>query len=614
MYLNWSKSDTDYYAIDIEADSLTPRIVYCLCYENIKTRKKGSLTDYESIKRFIESVRQSGGKFIGHNSIKFDIPVLNRLVGTKIALADSIDSLVLSTLYSPSLEGGHSLESWGHRVKMPKGDFNDFSCFSEEMLTYCAQDTAICAEVFRRLTAAMVKVGISEKSCWIQHRIIHILEKQRKNGFHFNEHKAIDLRTTLELRKEELEQSIIKQFPPVLEPIATYAKALKADGSYGAGYLRHLDKYPRVELLDDGRYTAFDYISFNLGSPKQRVEKLLELGWKPEEFTKPSKSHPKGQPKPTEKGDLSPSLQRFADEAGIQEVAMIAKWMAFAARSSMIQTWLNEYNYDTQAIHGNIFVADTLRFRHQAPNTANIPAVRSNDDGPILGEAGYYTYESRDVWEARPGRTLVGTDAKALEYRMLAHWVGNQELIDVVLNSDVHSFTQKMAGLKTRANAKTLNFAIIYGSGDAKTGKIVGGNAKDGKALKEKLFANIPGLGDAIQEAQREYRNGRIKLIDGSAIICPSEHAAFNYKLQGSGARLMAQGAIFLEGYIRSKGLDSLKVGDIHDEWQYDVARSDADEHSKLATQALRDAGEELNLKIGTDGESKIGRTWACTH
>lgn len=613
MYLDWQKTDAEFLAIDIEADSLTPAVIYCMTWENVKTKERGELVGHAAIRQFIES--NYGSKWIGHNIVKYDVPALNRILGTRIALGDCIDSLILSTLYSPSLEGGHSLASWGMRLKMPKGDFDDFSKFSPEMLVYCAQDTAICAETFRRLTAAMIRVGISEKSCWIQHRIIHILERQRKNGFHFNEHKAIDLRNTLELRKNELEQSIIKRFPPVLEPIATYAKALKADGSYSAGYLRHSGQYPRVELLDDGRYTAFDYVSFNLGSPKQRVEKLLELGWKPEEFTKPSKSHPNGQPKPTEKGDLSPSLRKFADEAGIDEVAEIAKWMAFAARSSMIQTWLNEYNYDTQCIHGNIFVADTLRFRHQAPNTANIPAVRlDKDEHPILGEAGYYTFESRDCWEGRPGRTLVGTDAKALEYRMLAHWVGNQELIDVVLNSDVHSFTQEMAGLKTRANAKTLNFAIVYGSGDAKTGKIVGGNAKDGRALKEKLFANIPGLGDAISEAQREYRNGRIKLIDGSAIICPSEHAAFNYKLQGSGARLMAQGAIFLEGYIRSKGLSSLKVGDIHDEWQYDVSNEDAEEHARLATQALRDAGEELNLRIMTDGESKIGRTWACTH
>jgi DNA polymerase I-like protein with 3'-5' exonuclease and polymerase domains len=196
---------------------------------------------------------------------------------------------------------------------------------------------------------------------------------------------------------------------------------------------------------------------------------------------------------------------------------------------------------------------------------------------------------------------------------MLAHHVNNKELIDVVLSRDVHQFTADMAGVD-RNGGKTLNFAIIYGAGDAKAGSVVGGKAKEGKLLKEKLFANIPGLGEAIQQAKDEYKRGRITLVDGSKIICPQEHASFNYKLQGGGARVMFQAAIFLEQHIWRKGLDSLKVGDIHDEWQYDVAKEDAEEHASLARQALVEAGEELNMNIPMDGKSIIGLNWAETH
>ena len=117
-----------------------------------------------------------------------------------------------------------------------------------------------------------------------------------------------------------------------------------------------------------------------------------------------------------------------------------------------------------------------------------------------------------------------------------------------------------------------------------------------------------------MDDAIAEQQSGRILLVDGARIVCPSPHAALNYKLQGGGARVMAQAAIFLEQYIRRDGLDSLKVGDIHDEWQYDVNPRDARQHAVRSVQAIREAGEELSLNVPLDGTAKEGLTWAETH
>ena len=85
-------------------------------------------------------------------------------------------------------------------------------------------------------------------------------------------------------------------------------------------------------------------------------------------------------------------------------------------------------------------------------------------------------------------------------------------------------------------------------------------------------------------------------------------------ELQGSGARVMALGAVLLERDIQVRQLDSLKVGDIHDEWQYDVHPDDADEHGLVAVQYIVKAGEKLKLNCPLDGTSKKGLTWAATH
>jgi DNA polymerase I-like protein with 3'-5' exonuclease and polymerase domains len=613
MYLTPTE---DHWVIDIETEKLEdPKQLWVMCYENAVTSEKGSLTDGDAIVRFFES--HPGATYIGHNIVKFDAPTLNRLLGTKLGIKQLVDTLVLSNLYNPNLEGGHSLEAWGKRFGLEKIQFDAYEIFSDEMVTYCERDVELTKMLYVKLAAVLKKIEFSEKSCEIQHKITSIINRQRKNGFAFNAPEATTLRAQILKEVEELTELIHVKFPPVLVLADTYKKAFKQDGTFSAQYERHLGLYPVVELAEDGSgaYSVYAYKEFNIASPAQRVEKLLSLGWTPEEFTPKTPKGGGGNPRPTIKGELSPSLARFAQESGVEEVALIAQWLALNGRATMLGTWLDEYNPDTGCIHGQLWPASTLRWRHDHPNTANIPAVRHDKEDKVLtGRSGYYTYEARALWVPRSGdRVLVGTDASALEYRMLAHHVNNKELIDVVLSRDVHQFTADMAGVD-RNGGKTLNFAIIYGAGDAKAGSVVGGKAKEGKLLKEKLFANIPGLGEAIQQAKDEYKRGRITLVDGSKIICPQEHASFNYKLQGGGARVMFQAAIFLEQHIWRKGLDSLKVGDIHDEWQYDVAKEDAEEHASLARQALVEAGEELNMNIPMDGKSIIGLNWAETH
>lgn len=88
-----------------------------MCWENLKTREVGACTTYDEILDFFE--RTKGSRYIGHNILKFDTPTLNRVVGTSIRLDPCIDTLVLSQLYSPSIEGGHSLDAWGERMGKP---------------------------------------------------------------------------------------------------------------------------------------------------------------------------------------------------------------------------------------------------------------------------------------------------------------------------------------------------------------------------------------------------------------------------------------------------------------------------------------------------------------
>jgi DNA polymerase I len=599
MYLDWETQAQDVYAVDIETDGLEAKTIWCMCYENIKTKETGSCTTYAEIKRFFDET--AGSLYVGHNIIKFDAPVLNRLAGTKLSVSKIIDTLVLSTLYSPNIKDGHSLEQWGFRIGFPKGEFNDWTHLSDEMIVYCRQDVKVTAELFRKITKVLKRIGFSEKTCYIQHNITAIASKQQNTGFKFDGPRAMLFYQQLRNREEELQEQIRHAFSAerrLVRERNIYTKS----GDVTALYKRDSDLYEIEQHPNDGTYRAFEYVPFNIGSPKQRVEKLTALGWVADEKT------PKGFPKPTEK-----SLIKFAEESGIQEAALITKWMSVNGRANMVNTWLNEWNENDGCIHGKLFVADTLRFRHQAPNTANIPAVRVAKSGKVLyGEDGYYTYEARDLWTARPDRVLVGTDAAGLELRMLAHYLNRPEFTEQVVSGDPHQYNADLAGV-TRPRAKTLLYAIQYGAQAGKVAQIIEGTREEGALMREQFLARL-GIKGVMEDAMREQETGRVWLVDGAGVVCPSPHAALNYKLQGGGARVMALGSIILEKHIRRSGLDSLKVGDIHDEWQYDIDPVDAREHARLSVQSIREAGEELNLNVPLDANAKQGLTWAETH
>lgn len=619
MYLDWEKQAQDYYAVDIETDDLNATKIWVMCWENIRTGEQGTCTSYDEIRNFFQQT--AGSVYVGHNILKFDAPVLNRLAGLRLGVSRLVDTLVLSTLYNPSLSGGHSLEEWGQRIGFPKGVFNDWSKLSEEMIVYCRQDVKVTAELFRKITKVLNKIGFSERSCYIQHHITSILNRQQNNGFYFDGPRAMVFYQHLRSLESDLADAIRAVFPAervLVRERPIYTKA----GNLTALYLKDKERFFIEQSENSGLYRAYEDVQFNLGSPQQRVDKLLELGWEPGEFTPKTKKGGGGSPKPFDKGDLSPSLKRFLEDRDIPEVKMIAKWMSYNGRANMVNTWLENWNEDDSCIHGKLFVADTLRFRHQAPNTANIPAVRvkefKDESGKVVrkevlrGEDGYFTYEARDLWCARPGRVLVGTDASGLELRMLAHYLNRADFTDGVVNGDPHQSNADLAGV-TRPQAKTLIYAALYGAQGPKIAKTLGVSVPEGTAIRAQFLEKL-GIADVMEEAISEQKLGRVWLVDGSGVICPSSHAALNYKLQGGGARVMALGAIFLERHIRRQGLDSLKVGDIHDEWQYDVNPKDAKEHARLSVQSIREAGEELNLNVPLDGEAKEGLTWAQTH
>lgn len=609
MYLSFNE---EYWACDIEGDALWSTVVWCLTAVNVRTGEELVLTDATEIASWVKGVKARRGKFVFHNGLGYDAPTLNRLLGCGMTVKDVIDTLVMSMVYNPSLEGGHSLDEWGKRLRLPKGDFKDFSKLSPEMVEYCLQDSRICKEVFLWLVRALSRLKVPDDALALEHQSWAHVRKQQQDGFYFDAVAANALLATLRQEQEHIRERIHQIWPPQLQLVRTFRRPYNKDGGPTANLSRHREEYEAISVrADAGEYDAFAFVAFNIGSPDQRVEKLLELGWQPLEDEKT----PTGKPQATRKGRLVPSLEEFVEDSGEEGPRLIARWIDVNARGNMIETWLNSYNAETGCIHGTLWLANTHRYRHSNPNTANVPGVRVGENGPKLGIDGAWTYEARACWTHRPGRRVnVGVDAKGIQLRVLAQHLKNDNFTKNILSADPHSANQKDFGLPTRSLAKTITYAILMGAGDKRVAAESRLSLKDAKAAKALFFEKVP-VGQLIARLQSELRlTGRISLCDKSKVIVTSDHMVIPYLLQGDESKIMKKAMTLIAERCRKANVDAIQVGMIHDELQFDVLEEQVEAFIEIALQAFVDAGLFFGYTVPIEAEAKSGNSWAMTH
>jgi len=540
--------------LDLEANGLTPDTIWC-----VVTRENGVNTVHTTSDTLCKALEGSVS-VCGHNLIGYDLPVLERLWGLSVAPERIVDTLVLSRLFDPSRQGGHSLRSWGESLGFPKGDHDDWSRLSQEMIDYCIRDVEVTEAVHKSLTRDMS--GFDAESIELEHKVQYIVQQQERNGWVLDQQLARELLATFKERMNEIEEELQAKFPPII-----HERYSEKTGK------RLKDK---VEI-------------FNVGSRQQIAKRLSTLGVRFEKVTE------KGNPIVDE---------AVLDGIDLPEAKVISEYLMLQKRYAQVHSWLEHVQEDGR-VHGRVISngAVTGRMTHQSPNMAQVPASYSP-----------YGHECRSCWTVPEGKKLVGFDASGLELRMLAHYMNDKEFTNVLLTEDIHTRNQMAAGLETRPQAKTFIYAFLYGAGDAKIGTIVGGSAKDGADLKRRFLSNTPALESLRERVTRASGRGYLTGLDGRRLRVRSEHAALNTLLQAAGAIVMKKALVILDDYAKQWNIDYNFIGNIHDEVQSEVVADQAEKYGWLAVECLKAAGVHFNLRCPLDGEFQIGTTWAETH
>jgi DNA polymerase I len=557
--------------LDIETNSTHDKI-WCVVCRDIDKDVVSTFVQPSSLQDFINNC----DSVVTHNGIFFDFPVLKKVWGIQVKKSQVIDTLVLSRLYNPSLEDGHSLAAWGQRLGFAKGDFTDFDGgLTDEMLEYCIQDTKVTAELYKHLTQEMEN-DFSKESITLEHEVAIIIAGQERNGFKLDMPKAIQLLSELKTKLDIIQVEMERIFPPRVESGRTHktsGKALK------------------------------DIVTpFNPGSRQQIAERLQEKGWKP-------KKH-------TEKGSVIVD-ETTLEGIDIPEAKAIAEYLMLQKRIGQIESWIDAVQKDGR-VHGRVITngAVTGRMTHMSPNMAQIP----NSGSP-------YGHECRELWTIDKGNKLVGIDAAGLELRMLAHYMKDDEYTNEVVSGDIHTTNQTAAGLQTRNQAKTFIYAFLYGAGSAKIGSIVGGSAKEGQRLIDSFLRNTPSLKALREKVARLYASkGWLQGLDGRKLLVRAEHSALNTLLQGAGAIVMKQALVLFKKELTKQKIWHEFKANVHDEWQIECKEADAEKVGIMGVQSIAQVVKELKvlddsppnpkkrLRCPLDGEYKVGNSWKETH
>lgn len=626
--------------IDIETDSLNPSKIWCIVTRVVATNEVKvflNVDSDENAKAEFRRFSQTVSAWIGHNLLGFDLPVLVRFgLLTEEDYSKVIDTLVISRLVDYGIDGGNSLDAWGSRLGVKKTPFHDFSKLTQEMVDYCVQDTNVSLKLYRRFLP-IIKDTKWKKALRVEHDMAVICLDMHQQGFSFDYNKAKEYFDQIESDMKGIEDEFQILFPPKLMPV----KELKYSKTK-AGEENHHVRKAKSEFaswqIDGDKFICYAYIPFDPSSPKDRIDRMWEAGWKPFDKTKGHILHLKDKQRDKTKDEKFARYGWKMSEENCNTLPAdapdgarkLAQWVTLQGRRLIIRQWLDAYSPETGRIHGsmNHIGSWTGRMSHTNPNSANIFAPFHGEPKTAVEEVkAKYDKKARACWKASEGSFLVGTDAEGIQLRILAHTLGNSDYAKAIAEgkkedkTDVHNVNMRSLNgnseiCRDRDVAKTFIYAFLLGAGTAKVASILSCSTGEAGEAVERFMRSTGGLWELKKEkVPLMAKKGGFVGLDRRFVKCTSEHLMLAGILQNGEACVMKHANVLWRKEAKSAGIRFKQVGFIHDEWQVEVpTKEEAEALGLIQRNSLVQVGLDLGVKCPLAGSTDIGLNWAETH
>lgn len=621
---------------DLEADGLLDKAtrVHCGVFKEEATQKVVKFRPHQipEMLAYMDTI----DVLKMHNGIGYDWPLLKKLYGYEYK-GKKVDTLVMSRILNtkrivpfncPNKKiGPHSVEAWGYRVGRGKPDHEDWSQFSEEMLHRCSEDVEIQELIYKALLKE------AEGKNWrpaflLSFELFENLQKQEEYGWLVDKQHMENCIKQLTRWIDRIDRAIVPRLPDILEvdevkkegEYSYIKKPFLKSGKYSESVLRWISDsgYSVDDSPVSGCFTRIHFRKVDLNSGVETKDYLLSQGWEPKEWNTDDDGN-----------KTSPKLNKDDPFEGLKSKIgkVVAKRVQCRQRRGIIEGLLEIIRADGRIPSVVNSLAATGRATHR--NIVNIPQAKS-----------FYGKQMRQIFTSAKRKVLVGTDSDGCQIRMLCGRMNDPQYTAAVLSgnkddgTDIHSVNMRAAELPNRDDAKTFFYGILFGAGDAKTGKIVKGDASRGRALKEKFFAGLPALKDLVERLVAEWRktarqkysakfnrmeyfDGYITGLDGRPILVPSEHMVLVYLLQSDEAIMMTAAYNKCNLELAKKYKYGEQYGFVcwyHDEYTIECDEDIAEDVKRISEESIVWAGNHFKISCPHEGHGKIGKNWYEIH
>ena len=260
----------------------------------------------------------------------------------------------------------------------------------------------------------------------------------------------------------------------------------------------------------------------------------------------------------------------------------------------------------------------TGRISSSEPNLQNIP-VRTEEGKEIRG-----------AFLPQKGWVLVDADYSQIELRLMAHFSGDEALVDAFRNGeDIHARTAseifdvppEWVTPELRSRAKAVNFGLIYGISGFGLSRNTGVSRKEAAEFISKYFETYPGVkrfmdrtaADGAEKGYAETLMGRRRYLPelrspNAQVREFGKRAAMNTPVQGTAADIIKLAMVRIDRALREAGMKSRLILQVHDELILECPPEEAEKAGEMLREAMEGAAA---LQVPLVADVHRGANWA---
>ncbi len=611
---------------DVEANGLLDKAtkIHCLSYTT-DGKHYQTIFDYSDMRDLILS--QHG--LVGHNIIRYDVPLIEKILGIKIK-SRLFDTLPMSWVLNYN-RSKHGLESFGEDFGIPKPQIDDWhNLTNEEYAHRCTEDVKINWCLWQDLLRRFMflyknKLSLDKFFRYLEFKM-DCAATAEKVGWKLDVELAQKCVADLTKQKADKEAELISVMPKrkVTTKKSRPKNCFRKDGTASAHGQRWFDLLQEngLPLHFDGEVEVIKkWEDPNPNSTDQVKDWLYSLGWEPCTF-KYDKNKETGEerkiPQVRKDGELTDSVKLIAETNPMVEV--LEGLTVMQHRLGIFQGFLDceQDGYVRAEIDG---LTNTLRFKHKKP-LVNLPGV----DRP-------WGKEIRGCLTAPTGYVLCGADMTSLEDTTKRHYMQpydpdyvhemSQAGFDPHLDLAKHAGAIKQSDIDAynhgtkpelkalRKNYKVVNYSATYGVGAAKLSRTTGMSVPQSQALLDAYWNRNWSVKKFSEDQKVRQINGEMWVqnpVSGFWHSLRYEKDVFSTLNQSTGAYCFDKWV----AYYRTRRPNI--IGQFHDESINLVKEGEQNEHSDALNWAIEKLNQELKLNVDLGIDIQYGQRYSDVH